>query len=144
MPCAIDFDRDGDNDLAVAYDQAGLGATIFNGDIALYKQGLASFSTIINPCFPEKPAGYDIILSTCDCSHHADCNDDVAINAVDVIHLINYAYRGGTPPPSDPECPVINRGEYNCDGRVGMLDVVKMVNYVYRYPAPGPCDPCAD
>jgi len=83
-------------------------------------------------------------FAVCDCAFHGDCDADGAINAVDILYVINYALRGGEPPAADDYCPAINRGDYNCDNRVDMLDIVKMVNYVFRFPAPGPCDPCAE
>jgi len=102
-----------------------------------------------NGCSSDVTCGADIdavsALSSiyCDCSHQGDCTDDGMINPSDVIFLINYAFRGGPPPPIDPLCrPVINRGDWDCNARIDISDVVKMVSYVYRFPAPGPCDPC--
>jgi len=82
------------------------------------------------------------VSSGCDCSSNGDCNPDSAINPVDVIYLINYAFRDGPLPPTDLLCPLINRGDWDCNGQVNLLDVVKMINYVYRYLGSPPCDPC--
>ena len=82
---------------------------------------------------------------SCDCGNIGDCSGDGLINALDVVHMVNYVLRmTGPPPPTDANCPVINRGDWDCSGQVDMADVVKMVNYVYRYPAPGPCNPCPE
>jgi len=80
----------------------------------------------------------------CDCSNQGDCNNDGIISPTDVVYLINYALRGGSPPPTDPDCPVMNRGDFNCDNRINLVDVVATINYVFRQPAPGPCDPCEE
>jgi len=78
----------------------------------------------------------------CVCPHQGDCNGDGVINAVDVIFLIGYAFSNGPVPPSDPECPLINRGDWDCNGQIDLSDLIKMVSYTYRSPAPGPCNPC--
>jgi len=84
------------------------------------------------------------IVDACDCSSAGDCNGDGSINPIDVVYLVNYAFKGGPAPFADAQCPMINRADWNCDDAINLLDIVKIVNYVFRYPAPGPCDPCAD
>ena len=92
------------------------------------------------------PGRIDILdgCSICDCLAIGDFNDDGQINPVDVVYLIDYAFRNGPSPPADLTCPVLNRGDFNCDGRIDLSDVVGIAGYVYRFPAPGPCDPCPD
>ena len=55
-----------------------------------------------------------------------DCTGDVIIDGSDVVYLINYLFRGGTPP--EPAC----RGDANCDGVVESGDVVYLLNYLFR------------
>jgi len=56
--------------------------------------------------------------------------------------MINYALRGGPAPPSDEDCPLINRGDINCDDRINLLDIVMMIHIVFGYSTPNLCDPC--
>jgi subtilisin family serine protease len=55
-----------------------------------------------------------------------DVDGDGAIDASDVVHLINYLYRDG-PPPSP-----LFLGDVNCDDVVGGGDVVYLLNYLFR------------
>jgi len=110
-----------------------------NGDLTI---------DVVSPCTPgNNECGVLIgalnVGCGCHCPGQGDCNDDGLISPADVVYLINYALRGGSPPPTDPDCPAINRGDFNCDNRINLVDVVAMINYVFRQPAPGPCNPCA-
>jgi len=60
-------------------------------------------------------------------SHCGDCNNDGIINIGDVVYLINYLYRGGSPPVPDG-CV----GDCNGDDVVNVGDVVHLINYLYR------------
>ena len=62
-----------------------------------------------------------------------DANGDDVVNVGDVIFLINYLYRDGTP-PSPPSA-----GDCNCDGQVNLADVVYLINYLYRGGPPPGC-----
>jgi serine protease AprX len=55
-----------------------------------------------------------------------DVDGDGAIDASDVVHLINYLYRDG-PPPSP-----LFLGDVNCDDVVDGGDVVYLLNYLFR------------
>ena len=63
-----------------------------------------------------------------------DCTGDGEINVGDVVCLINYLYRQGTPP--EPLC----RGDATGDGTIDVADVIVMVNYLFR----GSWSPCFD
>ena len=63
-----------------------------------------------------------------------DCTGDGEINLADVVCLIGYLYRQGTPP--DPLC----KGDATGDGSIDVADVVVMVNYLFR----GSWSPCFD
>jgi hypothetical protein len=60
-----------------------------------------------------------------------DCNGDGVVSPADVVHLINYFFRGG--PAPDPMWV----GDCNCDEVVGPGDVIYLLNYLFRgWPAP--------
>ncbi len=61
-----------------------------------------------------------------------DANGDGVVTAPDVIYLLNYLFRNGTPP--DP----LIAGDCNADGLVTPEDVVYLLNYLFRGgPPPG-------
>jgi hypothetical protein len=61
-----------------------------------------------------------------------DANGDGEIGPGDVVLLLNYLYRFGSPP-----CPLV-AGDANSDGMVGPGDVVYLINYLFRDgPPPG-------
>ena len=61
-----------------------------------------------------------------------DLTNDGSIELGDVVHLVNYLYRGGPPPE------IMETGDCNCDGTVDVGDVVYLVNYLFRS-GPMPC-----
>jgi hypothetical protein len=62
-----------------------------------------------------------------------DVNEDGIVNIGDVVLLVNFLYRGGSPPDS------MDNGDVNGDCIVDVGDVVYLVNYLYRNgPAPLP------
>jgi hypothetical protein len=66
-----------------------------------------------------------------------DADMSGALNATDIIILVNYVFKGG--PPADP-CPPA--GDANCDSNITSADVIFLVNHVFKGgPAP-PCDLC--
>ena len=79
----------------------------------------------------------------CLCLKTGDLNDNgIAYEIADLVTLINYAVRGGAAPPSDPDCPLINRADFNCDGRINMIDVVRTAYFIFGRTTQGPCNPC--
>jgi hypothetical protein len=63
---------------------------------------------------------------------HGDANGDRVIDVGDVVYLINYLYKNGSPP--DP----LKTGDVNCDILVDVGDVVYLINYLFKGgPAPG-------
>jgi uncharacterized delta-60 repeat protein len=62
-----------------------------------------------------------------------DLNGDGSINASDVVFLINYLYKSGTPP--DP----LELADVNCDGAVNAGDVVFLINYLFKNGPPPSC-----
>ena len=55
-----------------------------------------------------------------------DCTGDGDINVGDVVCLINYLYRQGTPP--EPLC----RGDASGNGSIDVGDVVLLINYLFK------------
>ncbi len=65
-----------------------------------------------------------------------DVTNDGVVDLGDVVYLINYLFRGGSPPQ------IWATGDLNCDGVIDVGDVVFLINYLYRDgPAPPLCDP---
>jgi hypothetical protein len=62
-----------------------------------------------------------------------DANMDGVIEPGDVVYLINYLFRDGTPPYPH------QAGDCNCDGGVGSGDVVYLMNYLFRGWPPPAC-----
>ena len=61
-----------------------------------------------------------------------DANADGAINAVDIIYLINYLFNETSAP--DP----LWLGDANCDRKVDIVDIVYLINYLFgEGPPPG-------
>jgi hypothetical protein len=54
-----------------------------------------------------------------------DCNSDDAVDAADVVYLINYLFYGGTAPP-------LKLGDVNCNGSIDGADIVFLINYLFR------------
>ena len=61
-----------------------------------------------------------------------DPNEDGVINSADIVYLVNYLFKGGSPPePSEA-------GDTNCDGIINSADVVYLINYLFKGgPLPG-------
>ncbi len=78
----------------------------------------------------------------CDCSSHGDvAGNGPVFDILDVIAMIDCAFRGGALPPKDLVCPHLNRGDLNCDGINDVIDVVTTINLAFRNQG-SVCDPC--
>jgi len=62
-----------------------------------------------------------------------DVNADGVINSADVVYLINYLFKGGSPPGT------LEAGDVNCDGIVNSADVVYLINYLFKGGPPPGC-----
>ena len=63
-----------------------------------------------------------------------DANTDGLVNVGDVVHIINYVFKGG--PAPDP----LAAGDVNMDCTVDVGDAVFLINYIFREgaaPQPG-------
>jgi hypothetical protein len=63
-----------------------------------------------------------------------DGNGDGVVDPADIVYMINYLFRGDSPP--DP----MWAGDANCDGVVEPGDVVYLVNYLFRNGYPPGCN----
>jgi hypothetical protein len=61
-------------------------------------------------------------------------NGDDKVNVTDVIHLINYLFKGATPP-----LPVWSCGDVQCDGKVNVSDAIYLINYLFKGGPPPGC-----
>jgi hypothetical protein len=59
-----------------------------------------------------------------------DANGDGTVNVGDVVHIINYVFKGG--PAPDP----LNSGDVNQDCAVDVGDAVYLINFIFRDGAP--------
>lgn len=65
-----------------------------------------------------------------------DADNSGAITASDVIRLVGYVFKGGTPPS-----PCRASGDVNCSGVVNAADLIGTINYVFKGGA-APCNVC--
>jgi hypothetical protein len=61
-------------------------------------------------------------------------NGDAHVNVTDVIHLINYLFKGGPSP-----LPIRMCGDVQCDGNVNVGDVIYLINYLFKGGPPPGC-----
>jgi hypothetical protein len=62
-----------------------------------------------------------------------DANCDGLRNISDIVYLICYLFKGGTPPP------LLKAGDFNCDGKTTVTDVLYLLNYLFKGGPPPPC-----
>jgi hypothetical protein len=67
----------------------------------------------------------------CQCACHADPACDAAIDVVDVVVVVNEAFRGGTT-IVDSDCTHISRNDVDCDCAVSITDVVRVIDVAFR------------
>ncbi len=80
----------------------------------------------INDIFPELMSGTLSIEVIC-----GDINGDGLVSASDVVYLLNYLFKGGSPPLCAPG-PYLACGDVNSDGQVSMSDVVYLISYLFK------------
>lgn len=83
------------------------------------------------------------IASGCVCSCHADPACDGNTDVLDVVGVVNVAFRGASD-TVDPQCTHIGRTDVNCDCATDVLDVVGIVNRAFRGDQTPFCDACVD
>ena len=91
------------------------------------------------PCPPDRSgAGVEPCAHNC----HGDPICDGVVNVLDVVGVVNVAFRG-TLAVTDPGCPY-ELTDAECDGVTNVIDVVRFVNVAFRGsdPAVEFCDEC--
>lgn len=72
----------------------------------------------------------------CPVAMTGDVNVNGSITSADIISLVGYVFKGGTPP-----LPCEASGDVNCNGSVTSADIIYLVGYVFKG-GPAPCDIC--
>jgi len=80
----------------------------------------------------------DCSLEVCRITLKGDLNGSHTVTSADVIVLVNFCFKSGSPP-----LPCEANGDVNCSGGVTSADIIRLVNYVFLR-GPGPCDICRD
>jgi hypothetical protein len=62
-----------------------------------------------------------------------DASGDGAVDVGDVVHILNYLFKGQTAP--DP----LGAADANCDGEVNLADAIYILNYLFRDGPPPAC-----
>ncbi len=75
---------------------------------------------------------FSVFVYTCVISC-GDVNRDGEVNLGDVVYLVGYLYRNGSPPACDP---VTDCGDVNLDDVINIGDILYLVNYLYRGGSP--------
>jgi hypothetical protein len=71
----------------------------------------------------------------CCCRFRGDLDTNSVYDAADVVALVDYVFRHGSIPTTDPGCPT-HRGEINCDDVPDVLDVVALIDVAFRHFSP--------
>jgi PKD repeat protein len=90
---------------------------------------------------PKFVGGSATIGSSCTCTCHGDPACDGSIDVLDVVSVVNVAFRGTTA-TLDAGCTHIGRADMNCDCAIDVLDVVSVVNRAFRGDASVQCNAC--
>ncbi|MBI3871964.1 MAG: hypothetical protein HY304_02675 [candidate division Zixibacteria bacterium] len=118
----------------------GVGPGLYYWRLKAYKVpgGVPAESTVFSA-----PGSFRLAAPPCVCTCHADPMCDGQTDILDVVGVVNAAFRG-QPAQVDAGCPK-SREDVDCNGVVDVLDVVKMVNVAFRgaNAATEFCDPCA-
>ena len=81
----------------------------------------------------------DFLVSSFECvgGFCGDVSGDGVINSADVVYLIDYLFKDGTP----PQCQPVNAcADVNLDTTVNSADIVYLINYLFKN-GPHPCSP---
>jgi hypothetical protein len=85
--------------------------------------------------FQDAPAP-SVCTPACPIMMTGDANENGSITSADIIHMVNFVFKGGTPPG-----PCEAAGDVNCSGTCTSADIISMVNFVFKGGTP-PCDAC--
>jgi hypothetical protein len=110
--------------------------------------GSQTYKTITIGAVSFVPPFYGATLTVneqlCICNCHADPICDGVTDVVDVITMVNEAFRGASS-VTDAGCSHVSRGDVDCDCAVSITDVVRVIDVAFRGadPATKFCDGCA-
>ncbi len=78
------------------------------------------------------------------CSFHGDPSGDGVVSVLDVVSVIEIAFRGGDA-IKDASCPhdPAGRTDVNCSGVTDIFDVIVLIEVAFRGASEKFCDPCA-
>ena len=82
---------------------------------------------------------YDIVtvvFGQCPVALSGDIDENGQVSMTDVVILVNYIYKDGTPP-----LPCLGTGDINCSGNITAADCTQLINYMFKG-GPPPCDIC--
>jgi hypothetical protein len=82
----------------------------------------------------DRSGNRDLWIASCLPITCGDANHDCVVNLSDAIFILNYLFKGGTPP--DP----LIIGDVNCSDAVDIGDAIYMLNYLFKGGSP-PCQP---
>ena len=78
---------------------------------------------------------FSALVFSCEDFICGDVNSDEIVDLGDVVHILNYLYKGGAAPECDP---ITVCGDVNLDGIVDVGDGIYLLNYLYKDgPSPG-------
>jgi hypothetical protein len=145
------------NAVTITFDVANVPGQ-FAFDTACFTQSLMGISMIDNgfppaehgppgtgECVFEKGVITIVVGSVpCFCGIKGDLNNDRKINLIDVVHLVNYVYRGvnNLVYPENWDC-VFQLGDVDCSGDVSSVDIILFINLVFRN-QDFMCNPCTE
>ncbi|MCP4705615.1 MAG: hypothetical protein GY865_13530 [candidate division Zixibacteria bacterium] len=78
--------------------------------------------------YPESIDLAFMIGGPCDCQPGEADGNTTEINILDIVHLVNYKYKGGV----DPIPYALCSGDVNCNCTVDILDIVYLINFKYK------------
>lgn len=132
----IDLDRDGAEEWGAMTGEER-GAMTEGGNIfRTFADPECTHCDSVGHCVPPEPG--------CFCACHADPECDDEINVLDVVRVVDAAFREASPlQDPGPNCPRA-RTDVDCDGITNVFDVVRIVNVAFRNenPAANFCEPC--
>jgi len=74
--------------------------------------------------------------NVCPIPRTGDMDQNGVLTSADIIALVNFVFKGGTPP-----APCNQAADNNCDGSITSADVIYMVNHIFKG-GPQPCEVC--
>ncbi|HUU45958.1 MAG TPA: hypothetical protein VM118_09510 [Acidobacteriota bacterium] len=115
-------------------------------DLSAGETYFESYQTLNSAMYLRYPGGTvdaPYVCPGCICPCIGDPMCDGIVNVLDVVNVVNEAFRGSAP-VIDLGCSHVSRCDVNCDCKVDVLDVVIMVNHAFRWDIMPVCDACEE